>query len=195
MVIIDISSLGSEWTVKCLLSMYDCHQMVCSSSGSFLGGMQGSTFLLGRTFSSGAVWGPCYFFVHARVLFKFSNLRKGTPAIDHRIWICGVGGQGETAFGVQPGNVFNENRMAFNGQPLGGPINLRMTFSDTCVSGDWLQPTKHQPIIPLLNCDLSGRQQQLITWCHEWIPSRLRWVSQGPLWLLWHLHPASFYGI
>lgn len=54
------------------------------------------------TFSSGAVWGPCFSFVHARVLFKCSNLRKGTPAIDHRIWICGVGGQGEGPLGCNP---------------------------------------------------------------------------------------------
>ncbi len=55
------------------------------------------------TFSAGAVWGPCFFFVHARVLFKCSNLRKGTPAIDHRIWICGVGGQGKRPLGCNPG--------------------------------------------------------------------------------------------
>lgn len=138
------------------------------------------------TFSSGAVWGPCFFFVHAWVLFKCSNLRKGTPVIDHRIWICGVGGQGEWPLGgVQPWNFFNENRMAFNGQPLGGPINLKMTFSDTCVSGDWFQPMIHQFKI----CDLSG--QWLITWWCIWNPSRLCWVSQGPLWLIWHLHQTS----
>lgn len=32
------------------------------------------------TFSSGAVRGPCFFFVHARVPFKRGNLRKGTPS-------------------------------------------------------------------------------------------------------------------
>lgn len=32
------------------------------------------------TFSSGAVQGPCFFFVHARVPFKRGNLRKGTPS-------------------------------------------------------------------------------------------------------------------
>lgn len=86
-------------------------------------------------FSSRANRGPCFSFVHARVLFKCSNLRKGTPVIDHRLWICEVSEQkGGTAFGVQPWNFFNVNLMAFNGQPLGGPINLNMTFTDTCVS-------------------------------------------------------------
>lgn len=44
-----------------------------------------------------------FFYVHAWVLFKCSNLRKGTPAIDHRIWICEVSGQGERPLGCSPG--------------------------------------------------------------------------------------------
>lgn len=32
--------------------------------------------------------------------------------------------------------ALNENRMAYNGHPLGGPINPMMTFSDTCARTD-----------------------------------------------------------
>lgn len=61
----------------------------------------------------------------------------GTPATDHRIWICGVGvRRGGAAFGAQSWNFFNGNRMALNGKPLGGPISIKMTSTDTCVSGD-----------------------------------------------------------
>ena len=58
----------------------------------------------------------------------------------------------------------------------------------------WLiQSMKHQPIIPLSNCDLSGQQQQSIKSCNKCIPSRLHWVSHGPLWLLWHLDQGTCY--
>lgn len=59
-------------------------------------------------FSSGAVCGPGFFLIHARVLFKHSNLRKGTPALDHRPWISGGGwwvlGEGEHPLGWSPGS-------------------------------------------------------------------------------------------
>lgn len=55
------------------------------------------------TFSFFAVWGPCFSFVYAQVLFKHSNLQKGTPVIDYRLCICGVGGQGEWPLGCNPG--------------------------------------------------------------------------------------------
>lgn len=146
------------------------------------------------TFSSGAVWGPCFFFVHAWVLFKCSNLRKGTPVIDHRIWICGVGGQGEWPLGgCNPETSPMKTAWLLMGNlwvvqstsrwHLVTHVSLEIDFSPWYISLLWLFLRMFKI------CDLSG--QRLITWWCIWNPSRLCWVSQGPLWLLWHLHQTS----
>lgn len=41
-----------------------------------------------------------------------------------------------TAFGAQSWNFFNGNHMALDGQPLGGPISIKRTFTDTYVSSN-----------------------------------------------------------
>lgn len=49
----------------------------------------------------------------------------------------------EKPLGPKLGNFFSGNHRALNGQPLGGPISLKMTFTDTCVSSKIVKVVIH----------------------------------------------------
>lgn len=143
------------------------------------------------TFSSGAGWGPCFFFVHARVLFKCSNLRKGTPVIDHRIWICGVGGQGE--------------------RPLGGcnPGTYSMKTAWLLMGNLWVvQSTSRWHLVTHVSLEIDfspwfaayygsflGCFKFVIYLDNGWLHDDVYEIQAGcvgfPLWLPWRLHQTS----
>lgn len=125
MATLDVSSPGSEWTVKCLQT--DCHRTVCSTSASLLGGKQANR----RDWHFPLEWfGGRVFLCH-----PCSNPFQTSSSVDHRIWVWGVDVQGRRTFGGKTLERLQWKEHGFKWATSGWSVSLKMTFTNTCVSG------------------------------------------------------------